>query len=214
MRKFIKLESGAVTGVIVKEGEVFNKKRFGRNSPDETYFNAGLLLIEEADAPEFNVESEDLIVTYERMGNIAYKKFEVRSKDTVQTKAERYEKLEIVFNSKILFLKKMAINKPNMTNKEAINNQYEQYKSMYESAKNQYFDTETNLAIISNYESSSQFLAEVTLLLNTVKTKLENDIESDTINIDALLKDADALVLTISEITPTKIAEIKTKFGI
>jgi hypothetical protein len=50
-------------------------------------------------------------------------------------KNERFTKLEEIFTDKVLGLKKLAINKPFMTNKEAINDQYRVYEEMYKNAK-------------------------------------------------------------------------------
>ena len=214
MRKFIEILDGNKAGKIIKAGDVFNKKRFGVNSPNETYIKEGLVPIINGIKPDYNVLSERLEISYRIEDNQAVEEYNIISTETDTTKLQRYARLELIFNEKILGLKKMAIDKPNMTNTEAINNQYEQYKAMYESAKKQDFDTETNLAIIENHEKARKFLAGVTLLLNTVKTKLEEGIENDIVNIDALLNDAENLTLSINEITPTKIIEIKTNFGI
>jgi len=129
-------------------------------------------------------------------------------------KEARYARLDVIFNNKTLGLKKLAINKPNMKDAEAINNQYSIYEEMYKNAVKGWYDTTTNTAIITSNEGAKQALAPLTLLLNTIKSIIDTAITSDDVNADTMLDDADGISLSASDLTDAEIVEIKTMFGI
>ena len=135
-------------------------------------------------------------------------------KTQAQIDKDRYTRLDAIFNDKTLGLKKLAIAKPNMKDAEAINNQYRIYEEMYKNALKGWYDTTTNNAIIAANEGAKQALAPLTLLLNTIKTVLEGHIANNTANVDALLDDADAVSFKMADLTPTKLQDLKTQFGI
>lgn len=129
-------------------------------------------------------------------------------------KTARYNRLENIFNKKTIGLKKLAIDKPWMTNPEAINNQYRVYEEMYKNALKGLYDTTTNQSIITANETAKAQLAPITLLLNTVRGVIESAIAADDPNADILLDAADAVSLAIADLTPANINAIKQTFGI
>lgn len=129
-------------------------------------------------------------------------------------KPYRFQRLEKIFSNKTLGLKKLAIDKDWMTNAETINDQYRVYEEMYKNALKGYYDDATNQAIIQANETAKQLTAPITLLLNTVRSKLQVMIENDESNIDELLKEAENISLSKSDLTPEKIQEIKDIFGV
>jgi len=129
-------------------------------------------------------------------------------------KSRRFARLEEIFNKKTVGLKKLAIDKPWMTNEEAINNQYRIYEEMYKNAKNGLYDTATNDAIITANETMKAKLAPVTLLLNSVRGVIEKAIEMSDANASAMLDAAEAVSLKANDITAEKIDAIKKQFGI
>jgi hypothetical protein len=129
-------------------------------------------------------------------------------------KNERFTKLEEIFTDKVLGLKKLAINKPFMTNKEAINDQYRVYEEMYKNAKAGFYSSEINLSIITQNEKAKKLVAPVILLVNEARSLLQELIEKDDESVDELLKTAEQISLNQEDLTPNKLAEIKTILGL
>ena len=135
-----------------------------------------------------------------------------RTAENIQS--ERYTRLEGIFNDKTMGLKKLAIDKPFMKNAEAINNQYRIYEEMYKNALAGRYDDSTNTAIITANEGAKAALASLTLLLNSIRAVIEVAITNDATNADELLDIADGVNLTKEELTPTKLGELSTVFGL
>jgi len=132
----------------------------------------------------------------------------------LRIQSSRLSRLEQIFSTKTVGLKKLAIDKPWMNDVEAINNQYRVYEEMYKNAKNGLYDAATNDAIIAANENAKSTLAPLTLLLNTIRGVIEAAIYANDVNSDAMLDAADAITLTKEELTPAKIDEIKAVFGL
>ena len=129
-------------------------------------------------------------------------------------KVKQYKRLEEVFISKIAGLKRIAIDKPYMTNVDAINSQYESYEKFYENAKNGLYTEEKNAEIIAINEGVKQLLAPLLELVNTIRHIIEVLIEEESLDVDALLDSAEGITLELSEVTPEKVQQIKDTFGI
>ena len=129
-------------------------------------------------------------------------------------KKRRFATLTHIFNKKTLGLKKIAIDKPWMDSSEAVENQYRVYEEMYRNAKAKRYDDATNKSIVEANEAMQVALAEITLLLNTIRSVLERAIERNHEDVETLLQAAADISLTKEEITDEKIAEIKAIFGL
>jgi len=125
---------------------------------------------------------------------------------------DRLKRLEAIFNEKTTGLKKLAIDKPYMTDPETINNQYRVYEEMYKNALKGYYDDATNQAIIYANETAKQALAPITLLLNSVRSAIEAAIMADDQRADEMLDAAAAVSLAKEDLTPDKITSIKEAF--
>jgi len=134
--------------------------------------------------------------------------------DKPLTTEDRFKRLEQIFNDKTTGLKKIAVDKPWMTDYEAINNQYRVYEEMYKNALAGRYTPDVNTAIITANEGTKAALADLTLLLNNVRAVIENAIFIEADNVDFLLDEADAISLTKAELTPEAIAQIMTTFGL
>lgn len=134
--------------------------------------------------------------------------------DFPRSKDDRYKRLENIFSKKTIGLKKIAIDKPWMNDTEAINNQYRVYEEMYKNALKGLYDSATNQSIITANETAKAQLAQITLLLNTVRSTIENAIATDDPNADNMLDAAEAVSLTIQDLTDENINKIKATFGI
>jgi hypothetical protein len=127
---------------------------------------------------------------------------------------KRYARLQSIFKEKTLGLKSLAIDEPWMTDADSINDQYRVYEEMYKNAKNGLYDDGTNNVIIQKHEAVKIQLAPLTLLINSAKTVLGTMIETDVENVDAMLDATEAIKLTKEDLTPEKIGEIQTMFGL
>ena len=127
-------------------------------------------------------------------------------------KFERKRKLASIFAEKAIGLKRLAIDKPYMTNAQEVNEQYAAYEAMYEAAKNGAYDEATNTAIINANETAKMTLAPVNLLLNSIRSLLEQKIEENASDIDILLDKAKAISLSKDELTPETLENIKADF--
>ncbi len=136
------------------------------------------------------------------------------AKTPEQKKKERYSRLEEIFVEKTIGLKKIAIDKPWMSDPAAVNSQYVVYEELYNNAKKGLYDPQTNEAIIFANESTKEQLAPITHLLNSVRSTIENAIAADNDNADTLLEMAATVSLDASDITQKKVDEIKTTFGL
>ncbi len=131
-----------------------------------------------------------------------------------RAKQDRYRRLEHIWNKKTVGLKSLAIDKPYMNTVSAISNQYEVYQEMYLNAKKGIYEDSVNLEIITINEATRAQLAPLVLLLNSVRSKLEDLIETDAKDVDAMLDRAEAITLTKYELTSDKLSEIKKVFGV
>jgi len=128
-------------------------------------------------------------------------------------KQARFRRLEKIFCEKTTGLKKIAIDKPWMTDPEAISQQYRVYEEVYKNAKAGYYDETTNKAIITANEATKKALAPVTLLLNNVRSVLQGMIEAGHPEVDAKLDFAGRISLERDDLTPEKLGEIAAYFG-
>jgi hypothetical protein len=174
------------------------------------------------DAPTFDEWLNEEVVVQEAVldddGNIIQeevkekvREYKTPDKSTLQSKINNYlkpyrlKRLEKIFTEKTIGLKKLAIDKPWMTDREAINDQYRVYEEMYKAATNGFYDEDTNNAIIQANETAKQALAPVTLLLNNVRWALENMINNGMDNIDQALDAAENIKLSKEELTEEKL---------
>jgi len=131
---------------------------------------------------------------------------------TASKKQGRYSRLQIIFAQKANGLKKIAINKPYMVEDKAIGEQYNSYEALYQQALKGFFDDATNQSIIAANEAAKAKVAAVNLMLNAIRSMIEQMIEADDDRADQMLDAAEAVEAV--DITPEVIADIKTKFGI
>jgi len=131
---------------------------------------------------------------------------------TTSKKQGRYSRLQSIFAKKANGLKKIAINKPYMTEDKAIDEQYISYDALYQQALKGLFDDATNQAIITANESAKAKVAEVNLMLNAIRSMIEKMIETDDDRADLMLDAAEEI--NAEDITPELIEQIKTRFGV
>jgi len=131
---------------------------------------------------------------------------------TASKKQGRYSRLQIIFAQKANGLKKIAIDKPYMVEDKAIGEQYNSYEALYQQALKGFFDDATNQSIIAANEAAKAKVAAVNLMLNAIRSMIEQMIEADDDRADQMLDAAEAVEAV--DITPEVIADIKTKFGI
>ena len=214
MRKFIAVIDNKATGIVLNEGCLYKNKRYGKNSPNSRYIEGGLYPINIGATPIYDNEIEKLEYTDTVLDISVTREYHVVSIPIEIKMQERYERLERIFNDKAIGLKKLAIDKPYMTDFETINNQYLVYEEMYKNAKNGAYDVAMNEEIILANETAKAELAELTLLINSIRAVIEGAIILNHSSVDTLLNTADIITMTKEYLTAEKIIEIKTLFGL
>lgn len=160
---------------------------------------------------EFEKRGDKKIVESDTVATVSW---EVVPLDAEVVQKKRLSRLENIFTEKTTGLKRLAIDKPYMTNEKAINDQYRVYEEMYKNALSGLYDEEMNNEIITANESAKAITAPLTLLLNSVRHVLEINILANSEDVDHLLDIAEAITLTKDEITPERMLEIQTAFGL
>ena len=131
-----------------------------------------------------------------------------------KNKEKRYERLEAIFRKKVIGLKSLVIDKPYMTNEEAILQQFDSYEALYAQAKNGAFDATTNLAVITANEGAKLATAELNLLANTIRGVLEQMIEVDAPDVDTKLDVVDAFTISNIAEAQTALPALLAEFGL
>jgi hypothetical protein len=80
--------------------------------------------------------------------------------------------------------------------------------------KQVFYSSEINLSIITQNEKAKKLVAPVILLVNEARSLLQELIEKDDESVDELLKTAEQISLNQEDLTPNKLAEIKTILGL
>ena len=213
---FGEVKGGIYGGLSVKRGGEYKGKRLGINSPDSTYQKLGLYPII-GECLLYNKETQEVgTVEYkiDKVSQTIARTYHIREIPFDTTRQRRYLRLERIFNEKTTGLKKLAIDRPFMTDTEAINNQYRIYEEMYKNAKAGYYEAQTNTEIIQANEQAKQSLAPLTLLLNSVRGVLEHKIETDAEDVEDTLEAADNVSFDKEDISPSMISDLAARFGL
>ena len=170
-------------------------------------YDTGVAVVYNASTEEFS----QLLSLQDSGEEIELDEFIMIARDSDQAK-HLLSRLEQIFIKKTTGLKKLAIDKEWMNDKEAINDQYRIYEEMYKNAKAGHYDKKTNEAIIKANEGAKKSLAQLTLFLNSAKGKLERMILSGDVKADEMLMAADNLSLKKEDLTPAKMKQLSKIF--
>jgi hypothetical protein len=129
-------------------------------------------------------------------------------------KNNRYRRLSSIFAEKVVGVKAIAIDEDWTTDERFINAQLETYETMRKNADKGVYDKETNEVIIEKNNEANALVAELTLLINSIKTVIRKEIESDSNQADKMLHLAENFSLKKDEISKDKLTEIKKLFGV
>lgn len=138
------------------------------------------------------------------------KKAQLEAAQRLQRHANVAAHIERIFTDKTHQIKQIATDK--VGSPEYIDTQMQVYETMYQNAKNGYYDAATNAAIITANESSKRFVAGIVLAMNELRSQLQ--VANDAgIDITAKLAVLDALKLTKTSVTPEAIGAFMSKLG-
>jgi len=125
---------------------------------------------------------------------------------------DRYKRLEKLVIEKTNGLRALVVDEPWSSSIEYIQTQEAIYEKMYESAKAGHFSKKQSEIIIKLNEQAKDMTANLVLLINVVKSKARNMIESNDPRVDVVLDMAENVSLKKEDLTPNKIQEIQAQF--
>ena len=137
-------------------------------------------------------------------------------KNLAKDRELRYKRLEKAFTEKWLGIKRLIIDKPYMTDKEAINSQIESYEKLGIQAEKRLVNAPDNpqlQAIVNKYHESLDIQFTVNLLTQQIRGLIEEKIEANDDIADVLLNKVESINLTREQLTdPNIIENIKNLF--
>jgi len=162
----------------------FLNKQF--EEPYTKEYNTGVAAVYNASNEEF----EQLLALQNEGSEVAVEEFTELIKESEQFKHEM-SKLQALFVEKTEGLKEMLADKIGMAS-NYIDKQSEVYEYMYQFAKDSVYDSQTNLAIITANEQSKTIAAGFVILLNNMRSKIEEMIKKG-IDVDEILRKAEMI---------------------